>query len=208
MARRTKDEARATREALLDAAEEVFFEKGVARTSLEQIARHAGMTRGAIYWHFKDKADLFHALLNRVRLPFEELVENLEGLEEDSSPLECVRLACLAGFVRLEHPHYRRIHSIFIHRCEFFSDIDPLEIQNRLCDETYASIYKRFEQAEAAALLRVGLTPESATQLLMNCLTGLFHNWLRSPESHSLRERGEHVINVLFTLLSRQATVQ
>lgn len=208
MARRTKAEAEATREALLDAAEDVFFEKGVARTSLEHIARHAGMTRGAVYWHFRNKADIFHALLNRVRLPFEELVENLEGLEEDSSPLDCIRLACLASFGRFEQPRYCRIHSILIHRCEFFSDIDPLEMQNRLCEETYISIYKRFEQAEAASLLRVGLTPESATQLLMNCLTGLFHNWLRSPESHSLRERGEHVINALFMLLSHQPSHQ
>ncbi|OBX33695.1 HTH-type transcriptional repressor BepR [Halomonas elongata] len=74
MARRTKAEAEATREALLDAAEEVFFEKGVACTSLEQIARHAGMTRGAVYWHFRNKADLFRAMLDRVRMPFEELV--------------------------------------------------------------------------------------------------------------------------------------
>jgi len=48
MARRTKAEAAATREALIDAAEEMFMEHGVARTSLEQIARHAGMTRGAV----------------------------------------------------------------------------------------------------------------------------------------------------------------
>ena len=73
MARKTKAEAAATREALLDAAEEVFLEKGVARTSLEQIARHAGMTRGAVYWHFKNKADLFQAMLGRVRMPFQEL---------------------------------------------------------------------------------------------------------------------------------------
>ncbi|MFC3291257.1 TetR family transcriptional regulator [Modicisalibacter luteus] len=41
----------------------------MARTSHEQIAGHAGMTRGAVYWHFKNKADLFHALLDRVRMP-------------------------------------------------------------------------------------------------------------------------------------------
>ena len=52
MARRTKQDAQATREALLDAAEHVFEQRGVARTSLNHIAEAAGLTRGAVYWHF------------------------------------------------------------------------------------------------------------------------------------------------------------
>ena len=61
MARRTKAEAQATRNALIDAAERLFDSRGVSRTSLQDIAQAAGATRGAIYWHFKDKADLFNA---------------------------------------------------------------------------------------------------------------------------------------------------
>ena len=78
MARKTKAEAAATREALLEAAEEVFFAKGVARTSLEQIARHAGLTRGAVYWHFKNKGDLFMALVEQVRMPFQSLMDEVD----------------------------------------------------------------------------------------------------------------------------------
>ena len=69
MARRTKEEALETRGRILDAAEAVFHEKGVAHASLAEIAETAGVTRGAIYWHFKDKADLFHAMMLRVTLP-------------------------------------------------------------------------------------------------------------------------------------------
>ena len=58
MVRRTKDEALETRNRILDAAERVFGESGVSRTSLEDVASAAGVTRGAIYWHFKDKSDL------------------------------------------------------------------------------------------------------------------------------------------------------
>ena len=88
MARKTKAEAAATREALLDAAEEVFFAKGVARTSLEQIARHAGLTRGAVYWHFKNKGDLFMALVQRVRMPFQSLMEEVNNADPTVSPLD------------------------------------------------------------------------------------------------------------------------
>src|SRR5262245_13542624 len=72
--RRTKDEAQETRNAILDAAEQPFSERGVSRTSLEDIAHAAGVTRGAIYWHFKDKSDLFAAMVNRVTLPMEAMV--------------------------------------------------------------------------------------------------------------------------------------
>ena len=58
MVRRTKADAEATRLSLLDAAEQLFQARGVSRTSLNDIATAAGTTRGAIYWHFKDKADL------------------------------------------------------------------------------------------------------------------------------------------------------
>ena len=57
--RRTKAEAEETRQAILAAAERVFFKKGVANSSLDEVAAAAGVTRGAIYWHFSSKTDLF-----------------------------------------------------------------------------------------------------------------------------------------------------
>ena len=72
MPRRTKQEAQQTRHALLDAAELVFERRGVAGTSLQEVAAAAGLTRGAGYWHFRDKADLFNAMMDRAVLPFEQ----------------------------------------------------------------------------------------------------------------------------------------
>ena len=69
MARRTKAEALETREQIIDAAERVFHKKGVSRSSLSDIAEEAGVTRGAIYWHFKNKHDIFVAMTERHRLP-------------------------------------------------------------------------------------------------------------------------------------------
>ena len=83
MARRTKEDVLATRDALLDAAERVFGRRGVARTSLAQIAEEAGLTRGAVYWHFKDKADLFTAMMERVTLPLDESMARLTEQEND-----------------------------------------------------------------------------------------------------------------------------
>ena len=62
MARKTKEEADKTRRAILEASFEVFVQKGFARATLEDVARKAGVTRGAVYWHFRDKTALFSAL--------------------------------------------------------------------------------------------------------------------------------------------------
>lgn len=56
------DKRQRTRERLIEAATAIVREKGFERTSLEEIARVAGMTRGAIYNNFKDKEELFLAI--------------------------------------------------------------------------------------------------------------------------------------------------
>ncbi|RME96025.1 MAG: TetR family transcriptional regulator, partial [Alphaproteobacteria bacterium] len=58
MARKTREEAEKTRQHILDAAFTLFARQGFSRTTLQQIAAAAGVTRGAVYWHFKDKVDL------------------------------------------------------------------------------------------------------------------------------------------------------
>lgn len=61
--RRTKEDAEKTRQALLASAERLFLAKGVMQTSLNDIAYEAGVTRGALYWHFENKARLLHQML-------------------------------------------------------------------------------------------------------------------------------------------------
>ena len=68
--RRTKEEAAQTRAALLDAAEQLFAERGVSRTSLADIAAAAGVTRGAVYWHFRNKSELLDAINSEMLLRY------------------------------------------------------------------------------------------------------------------------------------------
>ena len=86
MVRRTKAEAMETRTHILDAAEHVFHRKGVLSASLNDIACEAGVTRGAIYWHFKNKHDVFVAMADRRRLPFEALAQRA-GADDEVDPV-------------------------------------------------------------------------------------------------------------------------
>src|SRR5918999_6022372 len=100
MVRRTQDEAAETRSAILDAAERVFSKRGVAHTSLEDIAKAAGVTRGAIYWHFRNKSELFAAMVNRVSLPIEDLVERSAD-EDAEDPLALLKQAAVGALKRM-----------------------------------------------------------------------------------------------------------
>lgn len=121
--RRTKEDSEKTRTAILLAAEELFLEKGVSHTSLEQIARAAGVTRGAVYWHFQNKAHLFNEMLNQVRLPPEQLTERLSGCD-GSDPLRSLYDLCLEAVQSLlTQEKKRRILTILMQRCEFTEEL-------------------------------------------------------------------------------------
>lgn len=65
MARRTKEEAEQTKAAILASALELFYEKGFARTTFDEIAKRINLTKGAVYWHFRNKADLLAELMKQ-----------------------------------------------------------------------------------------------------------------------------------------------
>ena len=82
MARKTKIDTEQTRTQIIAAARKVFAERGVSRTTFAQIAAEAGVTRGAIYWHFKNKPELFFAVMEQVSLPLiARMDENLSAAD-------------------------------------------------------------------------------------------------------------------------------
>src|SRR5690606_37393680 len=86
MARRTKQEAQETRTQIIDAAELCFFKKGVSHTSLAEIAKTAGVTRGAIYWHFENKGEVLDALLLRAKTPIQNM-DDASRADDEPDPL-------------------------------------------------------------------------------------------------------------------------
>jgi AcrR family transcriptional regulator len=63
-----------TRQAILASCLGLFAKHGFASTSVDDIARAAGITKGAVYWHFKNKQELFQAILERIRQRWQEEV--------------------------------------------------------------------------------------------------------------------------------------
>ena len=133
MARKTKQEAQVTRGHILDTAERLFSERGVARTSLADIADSAGLTRGAIYWHFRNKGDLFTALLDRVALPMEEMVAQAADAGA-ADPLSSIRACCVYVLRRTARDaQCRRVFEILAHKCEYVDEMHALVARHMQC---------------------------------------------------------------------------
>jgi TetR/AcrR family transcriptional regulator, acrAB operon repressor len=120
MVRKTKEDASITRQRIINAAREVFLENGVSRTSLEKIARHADLTRGAVYWHFTNKAELFHAMREQVFLPLIDRMDDMFLAQtsnlESKDPLARIE-EFLQETIQLlnDHQETRQTYEIMMH---------------------------------------------------------------------------------------------
>ena len=80
--KKAKEDAMITRQSILDAAFKCFFENGFKSTSLDMIAKEASVTRGAVYWHFKDKSELYREVVKST-LAENDVVEYAHSLSPD-----------------------------------------------------------------------------------------------------------------------------
>ncbi|UCU99607.1 TetR family transcriptional regulator [Acidovorax radicis] len=179
MARRTKEDAIATRNGLIDAAERVFREKGVSRASLSDIAHAAGATRGAIYWHFKDKVDLFGAMMDRVTLPLEQ---GFGGFESSacSDPVQRLR-SVMAMVLRsvASDERTRRVFEIALYKVEYVSDLMGLRERHLVAAETFTrQLARDFEMAANLHDVPLRVTPMEAAIGLHALFDGLIRGWI------------------------------
>lgn len=202
--RRTKEEAEKTRSTILEAAEVLFLEKGVAHTSLEQIARQAGVTRGAVYWHFENKAHLFHELLSQVRLPPEQLAERL-GCCAEHDPLLGLRALCVEAIESLPHDEQRRrIFTILLRRCEFTEELREAEQRHEAFINQFIELCEsQFAHPRVVTRLQPGMTPRLAARALHAMIVGLFSDWLRDPTLFDAQADTAPMIDACFRGLIR-----
>ena len=199
MVRRTKQEALATRVSILDAAECVFHEKGVAHASLEDIAAAAQVTRGAIYWHFKDKGELFDAMMERVMLPVEAITEGADG-EANADPLSLLRRTAIDVLLRTARDaKTQRVFDIAYHKCEYVGDAAGVRERHIASQkECLGTIEDGFRACLKAGQLPRSIDPKVAAIGAMSLVSGLIANWVLAPRSFSLEKHAETLIDIYF----------
>jgi TetR/AcrR family acrAB operon transcriptional repressor len=195
MVRKSKEDAQATRELILDHAELLFETHGVSRTSLQDIAAAAGVTRGAIYWHFKDKADVFQGMMDRVTLPCESAAAAV--LSRTDADLRTLLLdLSLMPLKQLEtDPHMRRVFTIAMHRTEATDELASAWLRHQtMVDGFIADMTAQFKRAAAAGQLRPRAKAPDAAIGLFALIDGLMHNWTIQPERFKLQAVGRSTL--------------
>ncbi|WP_416356034.1 TetR family transcriptional regulator [Aureimonas phyllosphaerae] len=198
--RRTKAEALETRSVILDAAEQVFFERGVSQTSLTHIASHAGLTRGAIYWHFSGKSDLFMAMHERAYLPQRVFLESQNLLAEDR-PLQALERTMRESMRRFaKDERAKRVYSILMLRCEYVGEMESVMCTHREGEDHMRDVIQTaFTRARAVGEMRSDVDPQTATNVCVGAMTGILTEWLRRNECFDLIEAADMALGSLFT---------
>ncbi|WP_325197979.1 TetR family transcriptional regulator [Kingella oralis] len=193
--RKTKTEAQKTRQYLLDAALEVFWRDGVTRASLQAIAQEAGVTRGALYWHFKNKEDLFETLFEQQYADFFAAFndQTLRDNQDVWTHLQHNLTTMFETLATRESKH--KFCNVMFSKCEQTAGNETIT--------ELACRYHRLFQKQIAYALQLsreqGRLPENtdielAAIYLESSLVGLIKIWIDEPERFDLIAKSKRVI--------------
>ena len=196
MVRKTKEDAELTRQGIIDAAREVFLARGVSRSTLGHIATQAGVTRGAVYWHFSNKTDLFHAMREQVFLPLIDRMDDTLLLEGSEDPLTRIE-NFLRGTIQVleESTETRQTYEIMMIKCEYVDDFAPV-LQQILtnCSGITEKIRLVYERAKAQGQLSGSLEPAQLAMDTHLFFGGLLHMWVKDIDGTQFRHQATELI--------------
>jgi AcrR family transcriptional regulator len=187
---------------LLDAAAAEFTERGYAGTSLQAIAKRAGLTRGAVYWNFDSKEDLFLALLDeRVDQPARELMRLTETAPADQPTAALVS----QGLARLIAEQAPLILLLFEHWAAAVRDPALREAFNERQHALQALLARALEARHETTGLPPAYPTERSAIAILALATGLAMNKLVDPEGTPDELHGE-ILDLLYDGLAYRAT--
>lgn len=179
MARKTKAEAEKTRQQIIDAARKVFYECGVTKSTLEGIAVAAGVTRGAVYWHFKNKTELFFAMRAQAVLPLIDSIDDAMLDETLADPLDGIETALYRMITALNQDKVAgEVFRIASLRCEYVGELAPiLDEFKKYYVHRINRLTAAYRRAHEKGTLREGLEPKAMAIDTINFCEGLMRRY-------------------------------
>jgi len=205
MVRKTKEAALVTREALLDAAQHVFSERGVTGTSLAEVAAAASVTRGAVYWHFKNKAALFKAMCERATLPLDAMLEAVSRADQDD-PVGALRGLMVGTLQHLAHDERAQaVFEILFSKTEACGELGQVVSRGESdrC-ECLAQVEILVRRGVKLGQLPASTDPAVATQMLQACMGGIMRDWVINRPAYDLATAAPEMVDcILAGLVAR-----
>jgi TetR/AcrR family acrAB operon transcriptional repressor len=200
--RRTKEAAAETRQALLEAALKVFSQKGYAATRLEDVADEAGMTRGAIYWHFHSKTELFNTLVTEVSAEIEVLIQ--QAAAEGGTFLEVTRRIMVKLLQHLEqNEEYRAMQELTMFKLGYPLELEEgIEMKRQRIRALEAQLTRDMRAGMASGEIRADVDPVIAARGFLAYISGIMVNWLFDQQAFSLAECAPALVDVYLSSLA------
>lgn len=179
MPRRTKADAEQTRRNIIEAARHVFCERGVGHTTLGNIAQVAGVTRGAVYGHFEDKAAVFFAMWEQALVKISRSDRLLQSLEK-SNPLDRLEQEMIGFFALLEsNTEVSEAVNAVLLRCEYVEELMPMrDTINQYTHGFFAQIAEVYAMSKELGCLKEGVDPKAMAHDTISFSVGLLHTWM------------------------------
>lgn len=205
MVRKTKENAELTRQHLIEAARQVFLARGVSRTTMEHIASQAGVTRGAIYWHFNNKIDLFQAMREQVFLPLIDRMDDTLLIEGSEDPLTCIEnFLCGTIQVLTDSIETRQIYEIMMIKCEYVDEFATVLQQILLnCSGIEEKLRLVYERAKAREQLHLSHEPTQLATDTHLFFIGLLHMWVKDTDGSRFRYQAIELVKAHMRLRHR-----
>lgn len=187
--RKTKIESLKTRQYLMNAALEVFYRQGVTRATLQEIAQEAGVTRGALYWHFRNKEDLFEAMFgNFYNDVLARLQPDVVRQADDAWQYLRDNLCDTLLFLASNETH-QKFCSVITDKCERTSHNETiLALSKKYHDCLFQNVGVALQLCVEQKKLPENLNLHLATVYLKSTISGMIKMWLAYPEEIDLKK--------------------
>lgn len=201
--KRTKEDAEETKNKILEAGLNVFSRKGFSAATLIDIAAEAGVTRGAVYWHFKNKEELYFQLNEKYNMMFFGKINDL--LSEDMKAGEKLKVIISYLFGMLEdNKEFRMIEEI-----NHTGKSDSIPNNNAMCEyfsgakqEKWETVKALIEKGKEDGEIRKDIDSASMTDAILGYVFGVELLWLQDCSKFSIKERCTDFVNILIKGIS------
>lgn len=202
--RRTKAAALETRAKILESALDIFSEKSFSNASLTEIAANVGLTKGALYWHFKNKNDLLLQLMKEICKHGEDKVKNLFNTPDSVGKLRKYYKDSL--ILLLKDDRNKKIHKIMTKRDEWPEDIQQSvrQIIKESIERERLMVEKFISKGQEEGRFRENISPTAVAVLI----SSIFHGLCVMQLSGMLPEEFPQYTDILFDAFTKELSAK
>lgn len=190
-----KSEAAETRTTIILSALKLFSEKGFDATSISEICKKANITKGALYWHFKDKRDLYYQLISEVIK--EILGESMLSISEEKSPILKMKKHLNNYLTNIaNNESYQDAYRLMVREMQFdqLADIEQM-LANIKKEYDFESIFQAaIDQEELSNLL----TAKQYYDMYVHMFDSIIINWIWHGKNFDLLKWGNQYFDYVY----------